>query len=223
MKSVNISGHKREGRGKATAGQLRAEGFVPCELYGKSGNTHFKVFVNDFKHVVYSPEVNIIDLDIDGQHFNALVKEVQFHPVSDEIIHVDFHEFEADKQVKLELPIRFVGVASGVREGGKLVKKLRTLKVKGFPKDMPEAIEVDISNLALGKSIKVKEVSAGKLEILNALSIPVAAVEVPRDVKTKEGETAAAETAAKPAAAAAPAAAAPGKTPAAPAKPAGGK
>jgi large subunit ribosomal protein L25 len=201
MKSINISGHIREGRGKATAGQLRAEGYVPCELYGKSGNVHFKVFVNDFKHLVYSPDVNIIDLDIDGKHFNALVKEVQFHPVSDEILHVDFHEFEDDKQVKLELPIRFIGVAAGVREGGKLVKRLRTLKVKGFPKDMPDAIEVDISSLGLGKSIKVREVSAGKLEIMNAISIPVAAVEVPRDVKTKEGE-AAAPAAAKPAAAA---------------------
>jgi|SRR6185437_11508552 len=221
MKSVNISGLKREGKGKAIAGQLRAEGYVPCELYGKSGNTHFKVFVNDFRHVVYSPDVNIIDLDIDGQHYNALIKEVQFHPVSDEIIHVDFHEFEADKQVKLELPIRFVGTASGVREGGKLVKKLRTLKVKGFPKDMPDAIEVDISSLGLGKSIKVKEVSAGKLEIMNALSIPVAAVEVPREAKTKEGEAAAPAAAAAGAAATTPAPAA--KPAAGAAKPAGGK
>jgi len=196
MKSVNITGHKRDGKGKSIAGQLRAEGYVPCELYGKSGNVHFKVFVNDFKQIVYTPDVNIIDLDIDGKHYNALVKEVQFHPVSDEILHVDFHEFEDSKQVKLELPIRFIGVAAGVREGGKLNKKLRTLKVKGFPKDMPDAIEVDISSLGLGKSIKVKEVSAGKLEIMNALSIPIATVDVPRDVKTKEGDAAAAPKAA---------------------------
>ena len=109
MKSVNITGHKRDGKGKSIAGQLRGKGYVPCELYGKSGNIHFKAFVNDFKHIVYTPDVNIIDLDIDGTHYNALVKEVQFHPVSDEILHVDFHEFDNDKQVKLELPIRFVG------------------------------------------------------------------------------------------------------------------
>jgi len=188
MKSISITGHLREGKGKAIAGRMRAEGYIPCELYGKSGNVHFQVFVNDFKQLVYSPDVNIIDLEIDGKHYNALKKEVQFHPVSDEILHVDFHEFDDDKQVKLELPIKFVGVASGVREGGKLVKKLRTLKVKGFPKDMPDAIEVEISSLGLGKSIKVKDVSAGKLEIMNALSIPIATVDVPRDVKTKEAE-----------------------------------
>jgi len=195
MKSISITGHTREGRGKSVAGRLRAEGYVPCELYGKSGNIHFQVFVNDFRHLVYSPDVNIIDLDIDGKHYQALKKEVQFHPVSEEILHVDFHEFDDSKQVKMELPIKFVGVASGVREGGKLVKKLRTLKVKGYPKDFPDAIEVDISALGLGKSIKVREVDGGKLEILNALSIPVATVEVPRDVKTKEAEAPAAKKA----------------------------
>ncbi len=190
MKSISITGHTREGKGKSIAGRLRAEGYIPCELYGRSGNVHFQVFVNDFKQLVYSPDVNIIDLDIDGKHYKALKKEVQFHPVSDEILHVDFHEFDEDKQVKMELPIKFMGVASGVREGGKLVKKLRTLKVKGYPKDFPDAIEVDISALGLGKSIKVKEVNGGKLEIMNALSIPIAMVEVPRDVKTKEAEAA---------------------------------
>jgi len=206
MKSINISGHKREGSGKAIAGRLRSEGLVPCELYGKSGNIHFNVFVNDFKPLVYSPETHFVDLNIDGQHFSAVMKEVQFHPVSDEIVHVDFHEFDLDKKIKLELPINFIGVPAGVREGGKLTRKLRKLSVKGYPKDMPDSIDIDVTALALGKSIKVKDLSAGKLEILNAVSIPVAMVDSPRSLKGKEGEAAAPGAAAPAAAAKSPAA-----------------
>jgi len=186
MKSISISGHKREGTGKSIAGQLRSEGWVPCELYGQAGNIHFNVFVNDFKPLVYSPETFRVNLDIDGHKVEAIMKEVQFHPLSDEILHVDFHEIDENKLIKLELPLKFMGVATGVREGGKLIKKLRNLKVKGFPKDMPDAIEVDVTSLGLGKSVKVRDIDPGKLEILNALSIPVATVDVPRGLKGKE-------------------------------------
>jgi len=192
MKSISINGHKREGTGKTIAGQLRADGWVPCELYGNAGNTHFNVFINDFKPLVYSPETFRVELDIDGNKTTAVMKEVQFHPLNDEILHVDFHEIDENKQIKLEIPIRFVGVANGVREGGKLVKKLRNLKVKGFPKDMPDALEIDITSLGLGKSVKVKDINPGKLEILNNLSIPVAMVDVPRGLKDKETADAAA-------------------------------
>jgi large subunit ribosomal protein L25 len=187
MKAISINGHKREGLGKTAAGQFRAEGYVPCELYGKSGNVHFNVFINDFKPLVYTPEKFRVNLNIDGKSYEAIMKEVQFHPLNDEIIHVDFNEINEDKMVKLELPIKLTGVASGVREGGKLVTKLRTLKVKGFPKDMPDAIELDITSLAIGKSVKVRDIDAGKLEVLNAPSIPVATIDVPRGLK-KEGE-----------------------------------
>jgi large subunit ribosomal protein L25 len=195
MKSISINGQKREGTGKTIAGQLRATGYVPCELYGKTGNINFKVFVNDFKPLVYTPDKFRVNLDIDGQKFDAIMKEVQFHPLSDEILHVDFHEIREDKIIKVDLPIKLTGTAAGVREGGKLTKKLRTLKVKGFPKDMPDVIEVDVTSLGMGKSIKVKDINAGGLEIMNAPTLPVASVEVPRGLKGKEGEAAAAPAA----------------------------
>jgi large subunit ribosomal protein L25 len=199
MKSITINGHKREGLGKTAAGQARATGFVPCELYGKSGNFHFSVFVNDFKPLVYTPEKFRVDLNIEGKTYQAIMREVQFHPLSDEILHVDFNEIDEDKIVKMELPIKLTGVAAGVREGGKLIQKLRTLKIKGLPKDMPDAIEVDVTSVGMGKSVKVKDINAGNLEIMNPPTIPVASVEVPRGLKGKEGE----EASATPAAAAA--------------------
>lgn len=191
MKSITIEGQKRDTSGKVANNALRNEGLVPCELYGKSGNIHFAVFTGDLKDLVYSPDTFRIALKIDGAQVEAVMKEVQFHPLSDEILHIDFHEIDDEKQIKIELPIHFVGVAAGVREGGKLVKKLRSLKVKGFPKDMPDAIEVDVTSLGLGKSIKVKELQVSNLEVINADSIPVATVDVPRGLKGKTEEAAA--------------------------------
>jgi large subunit ribosomal protein L25 len=191
MKSINIQGQKRESTGKVANSNLRSEGYVPCELYGKSGNIHFTVFAGDLKELIYTPDTFRVALNIDGTQAEAVMKEVQFHPLSDEVLHVDFHEIDENKQIKVELPIHFIGTAAGAREGGKFVKKLRTLKVKGFPKDMPEAIEVDITSLGLGKSIKVRDIQVQNLEIVNAEAIPVATVDVPRGLKGKTEEAAA--------------------------------
>lgn len=213
MKSISIEGQRREDLSKSSNNTLRSTGYVPCELYGKGGNIHFTVFSADFKNLVYSPETYRVELNIDGEQYAAIMKEVQFHPLSDEILHVDFHEITDDSTIKIELPIRFQGVAAGVREGGKLIKKLRSLKVKGLAKDMPDAIEIDVTNLTMGKSVKVREIEAGGLEILNAGATPVATVDVPRAMRGKEtGEGAAAPAAGAAAPAAkAPAAAAPKK------------
>jgi large subunit ribosomal protein L25 len=209
MKAISIEGQRRENQGKSANYELRSAGYVPCELYGKNGNIHFSVFSADFKDLVYSPETYRVDLNVDGEQYSAIMKEVQFHPLSDEILHVDFHEITDDSTIKIELPIRFLGVAAGVREGGKLIKKLRSLKVKGLAKDMPDAIEIDVTSLTMGKSVKVRDIKATLgLEVMNAETTPVASVEVPRAMKGKDAETAAAPAAAAPAAAA-PAAAAP--------------
>jgi large subunit ribosomal protein L25 len=197
MKSIKIHGQKREGSGKAANNELRNTGFVPCNLYGKSGNINFTIFSTDFKELVYTPDTYRVELNIAGEQYSAVMKEVQFHPLSDQITHVDFHEIDENKPVKLELPIRFTGNAAGVREGGKFVKKLRSLKVKGLIKDMPDAIEVDISNLVLGKSIKVRDIDTKGIEIMNAGPNPVATVEVPRGLKGKTEEAATGKTAKK--------------------------
>ncbi|MGZ5243928.1 MAG: 50S ribosomal protein L25/general stress protein Ctc [Bacteroidia bacterium] len=190
MRSISINGQKKEGAGKAANNQIRNSGFVPCNLYGKNGNINFTMWNTDFKELIYTPETFRVELNIDGEQYSAIMKEVQFHPLSDAIMHVDFHEIDENKPVKLALPIRFTGNAAGVREGGKFVKKLRSLKVKGLVKDMPDAIEVDISNMGLGKSIKVRDIEAAGIEIMNAGPNPVATVEVPRGLKGKTEEAA---------------------------------
>jgi large subunit ribosomal protein L25 len=192
MKTINLRGYKREGTGKSANNRIRKQGWVPCELYGAGENVHFAAFIADFKDIVYTPETYRVQLDIDGANYDAIMREVQFHPLNEDIIHVDFMRIDEEKQVKLKLPIKFTGVSVGVREGGKLVRKIRALKVKGFPKDMPDAIEVDITNVGLGKSVRVSDVVVSKLEVLNAPANPIATVDVPRGLKGKEDEAAAA-------------------------------
>lgn len=191
MKSISITGYKRANVGKSATKQIREQGYVPCELYGKEGNVHFTIFSTDFKELIYTPETYKIDLNIDGDQYQAITQEVQFHPLSDEIIHVDFLQISEDKPVTIKLPLRFTGNSVGVKAGGKFVKKLRNLKVKGMIADMPDAIEVDITDVDLGKSIKVRDISVENLEIINAAPIPVATVEVPRGLKGKTEEAAA--------------------------------
>lgn len=190
MKTINLRGYKRTETGKTANSRIRKDGWVPCELYGGGENVHFTAFIADFKEIVYTPETYKVKLDVDGENFEAVIKEVQFHPLNEDILHVDFMRVQDEKMIKLKLPIRYTGVSIGVREGGKLIKKLRHLNVKGFPKDMPDAIEVDITNVGLGKSVRVSDVVVTKLEILNALANPIATVDVPRGLKGKEEEAA---------------------------------
>ncbi|MCX6353242.1 MAG: 50S ribosomal protein L25 [Bacteroidetes bacterium] len=192
MKTLNLEGTLRNESGKKSSLNLRATGWIPCELYGINGNTHFSVYYADFKPLVYSPDTFRVTLNIDGKKSDAIMREIQFHPLSDDITHVDFMEIDESKAFRINLPINFTGVSIGVKEGGKLVKKLRKLSVKGFAKDMPDVIDVDISHLALGKSIKVSDVKVTNLEIINAMSNPVATIDVPRGVKDAAAAAAAA-------------------------------
>lgn len=188
MKSFSLSGNKRELSGKSGLRGLRDQGYIPCELYGKSGNVHFYAYVSDFKDLIYTPETYKVELDIEGQSYNAIVKETQFHPLNEEILHVDFYEIDESKPLTVELPIRFNGTAQGAREGGKFVKKLRKLKVMAKAAEMPEAIEVDITSLGLGKSIKVRDIAPQGVTIKNAGAIPVATVEIPRGLRGKQDD-----------------------------------
>jgi large subunit ribosomal protein L25 len=183
MKSINLSGSLRGNVGKSDAGQLRAEGKIPCVLYGHESQTHFWAFAYDLKTVLYTPETYKVHLDIDGTKYEAIVQEAQFHPLNEGILHVDFLALQADKEVKLELPLEFVGTSPGVRAGGKFAARIRKIKVKGLPKDLPASIQVDISELELGKVVRVKDIVVGKYKILDVPNNPIAAVTIPRALK----------------------------------------
>ena len=186
MKSVSIECSPREKTGKTAVKNLRKSEMVPCILYGGKDNVAFSANVKEFKKIVYTPEVFIINLNIDGNEHQAVMKEIQFHPVTDEILHVDFMKLEEGKPVVIDIPVKLTGVAPGVKQGGKLFTKVRTLQVKGKPSDLPDSIDVDINKLDLGKSIKVGELKMKNIEILNAKNTVIASVKITRQVAIEE-------------------------------------
>ncbi|MGE9515873.1 MAG: 50S ribosomal protein L25/general stress protein Ctc [Solitalea-like symbiont of Tyrophagus putrescentiae] len=168
MKSINLKGDTRPTGKKATK-QLRYKGYIPCVLYGsgEQDNIHFSVFRNDVRNIVYTRESQFVDIEVDNKTVRAIVKEIQFHPVNELILHMDFLAINENKPITVNLPIDLVGNAPGVMIGGKLNQKLRSLKVKALPKDMPDSIQVDINELELGKNIRVRDVKLDKVEIIN--------------------------------------------------------
>jgi large subunit ribosomal protein L25 len=186
MKSIEIIGFKRANLGKTEAKLLRSESYVPCVLYGSGEQVHFKAPMILFRDLVYSPEVATVDLNIEGTIYKAILQDIQFHPVNEMIIHADFLELRDDKEVKMEVPVRYVGVSPGVLAGGKLVSKLRKLKVKALPANLPDFIDVDISDLELGRSVKVSKIQAKGYTILTNPSSPVATVAIPRALKQQQ-------------------------------------
>ena len=222
MKSVSISGSSRTNVGKKDATALRNAKQVPCVLYGGKEQVHFSVLAADFKNLIYTPEVHTVDLNISGKKFNAILQEAQFHALTDDLLHVDFLEIVAGKPVTMNIPIRTTGTSPGVRNGGKLVRKLKSLKVKGPVEKMPDSVDIAIDTLEIGQGVRVGDIKLNGLTILNAASITAISVQVTRAAVATAEETAKAaapaKTAAAPskAAAAAPAKAAPAK--AAPAK-----
>lgn len=186
MEKVEIIGYKRANLGKAYAKQLRNDGNVPCVVYGGSEQVHFYTPMILFRDLVYTPKNNIIDVNVEGEIYTCILQDVQFHPVSEYILHADFLELNKDKPVKLEIPIRLVGNAPGVVKGGKLVTKLRKVKIKGLPDNLPDFVDVDISSLDLAKPVKVRDIKAENIEILNSPLVTVATIEMPRALKGTE-------------------------------------
>jgi large subunit ribosomal protein L25 len=180
MQTIEISGAIRNSLGKKATKEVRAEEKVPCVLYGGSEPIHFAVNEVGFKDLVYSPNVYLIDLNLDGKHYKAIQQDIQFHPVSDKILHVDFMNISEDKPIVMEIPVKLEGLAEGVKAGGKLQLEMRKLKVKGLSKDLPDALTVNIENLGLGKGTQVKELSFPNLEILNAKNAVVVSVKLTR-------------------------------------------
>jgi large subunit ribosomal protein L25 len=215
MKSLTIKGTKRVGHSKQELKKLRADGKVPCVLYGGKENVHFYAPILDFRGLVYTPNVYTVNLDVEGQQFMAIMKDIQFHPVNDKILHIDFLQIENDKPVVLGVPVKLKGSSEGVKAGGKLIQKMRKLNVRALPGNLPDEIELDVTTLAIGGAIKVSNVEREGITFLDSPNNIIVAVRVTRNVVE---ETPAAAAAAPAAAAAAPAAAAAAKPAAKPAK-----
>jgi len=180
MKTFELKGTVRTELGKKASKAERIAENVPCVLYGGKENVHFTTTVSDLRKLVYSPDVFVVDLDIDGNKCKAIMQALQFHPVTDKVIHIDFLQVSEDKPVVVELPVKLEGLAEGVKAGGKLSLEMRKLKVKGIYTHIPESIIIDVTSLGLGKTIQVAKVTAENLEILNAKNAVVAQVKLTR-------------------------------------------
>ena len=187
MKSVEIIGFKRANLGKKDSKAARLEGNVPCVMYGGKEQHHFSVPYLLFRDLVYTPEAKMVDLNIEGTTFKCILQDMQFNPYNDAITHADFLELDENKPVRMDIPVKFSGTSPGVAKGGKLTVLMPKLKVEALPKDMPDFVEVDITEIDLGKSVKVNAIKGDKYRILNPGSNPVASVVVPRALRGKAG------------------------------------
>lgn len=184
MINIEIQGSSRSEFGKKGSRNDRSNGNIPAVMYGGNENLHFTVTPASVKHLVYSPDFKIADLDIDGKHYKAILKSVQFHPVTDQIIHIDFLRLIDKTPVKVEVPLRFKGNSPGVKVGGKLIQQLRKIKIKTTPENLVDELKADISKLDLGQALRVREITVPNgVEILNNGATPVALIEIPRALK----------------------------------------
>lgn len=188
MKTIRLIGTPRTDVGTTPTRRLREEGKVPCVLYGAKTHLTFAVYRNDFKNLVYTPNTYLTQIEVDGKKYKSVLQDIQFHPVNDEIIHVDFLEVFDDKPVSISLPVKITGNSPGVRAGGKLLIKNKKLRIKGMIADMPDNIEVNIDALEMGKSIKVSEISLPGLELLDAGANAIVSVVATRASKEAEKE-----------------------------------
>ena len=189
MKSFQIKGTARLAVGKKSNKALRAEDLVPCVIYGGDKIVHFQAHENEFRKLIYTPKVYQTEIDVDGTVYNAFLQALQFHPVTDKLLHIDFLEIRENVPVKLQIPVRLDGYAKGIQQGGRLKANLRTLKAKGFSKDFPDEIIIDVTELNLSESVRVGDVKVPGIEILNAKSVPVATVVVTRAARAAMADT----------------------------------
>lgn len=186
MKTIAISGSPRENVGKRDAKELRYEGKVPAVLYGGKEQIHFAVVIADLKDAIYTPEANFVEIDVNGSKIKAIIKELQFHPLTDVLLHVDFLQLFDDKEILMEIPIKLTGTSPGVKMGGKLVQKLRKLRVKAFPKDMPQTVEVSIAKLEVGNLFRVRDLAKGDYTVTNTGEDTIVSVGMSRALKQAE-------------------------------------
>ena len=202
MNTVSIDATRREDLGKKATRALRSEGKVPCVLYGQNDPLHFTVSPKALKSLVYTADFNVVELNAGGGSQRAIIKDIQFHPVTEAILHVDFLELTDGVPVKVELPVTFTGTSPGVKSGGKLQRAMRRVKVKANPENLVDNLKLDISELQLGSSIRVRDIDVPEgIEIVSAGATPVATVIIPRALRSAATAEAKAARAAGPAAA----------------------
>jgi len=206
MKEINVSGKKREDLGKKASKQLRKEGYVPCNLYGaaqaadgKPEALAFAAPMSELRKVVYTPHIYVINLNIDGESHTAILKELQFHPVTDALLHVDFYAVNDQKPITIGIPVKLVGLAQGVRDGGRMNLSIRKVNVTAPYQRIPEHLDIDVTNLKIGKSIKVGQLNFEGLEMATSKDVVVCSIKMTRaatmstDTETAEEGEAAAE------------------------------
>lgn len=186
MKTITIEGQLRTGRGKKAARELRSQGLVPAVIYGGATEINFHAPVLAFKSIVYTSEFQQAEIKVDGKSYNCILKDIQLDKVSDALSHLDFLQLVDDKKVVADIPLKFTGTAAGVKDGGKLVTKMKSLKVKTYPKYLKENIEVDLTELELNGNVRVEDVKEQHYEILNSPRIPIASVVMTRQLKQEE-------------------------------------
>jgi large subunit ribosomal protein L25 len=202
---------------------LRSEGKVPGVIYGGAKEVNFSALATSYKTLVYTPDFQLADIKVEGNSYRCILKDLQFDKVTDELIHVDLLELVEDRKVIATIPLKFTGAAKGVKDGGKLITKMKALKVKTDPKFLKENIEVDLTELELNGNVRVEDVKAENYEILNSPRIPIASVVLTRQLKQEEAAATPAAGAPAAAAGAKPAAGAPAAAAPAAAKPAAKK
>ena len=200
MKEMSVSGQKRATTGKKAAKELRKEGLVPCNLYGEKKDEKglpeafsFGVPASEMRKVIYSPHVYVVNINVDGKEHKAIIKELQFHPTSDVLLHADFYEINETKPITVGIPVNLTGHAQGVRDGGRLNLSIRKIDVTAPYKNIPEKLDIDVTELQLGKAIKVGSLSFEGLEIATSKEVIVCSVKATRASRSAAAEAAAAE------------------------------
>ncbi len=186
METIAITGEARTDTGKKSTKAVRKNGGVPCVIYGADENVHFSASVKAFKELIYSPKFKTAEITVNGNTHKAFIKDMQFHPVTDGLLHIDFQALTDGQPVLTELPIRLVGRAVGVAAGGKLMTKVRKLKVKVLPQHLVPEIVVDVSHLDIGKSVRVRDVELEGVQLMQAPAIPIASVEITRALRAAQ-------------------------------------
>ncbi|WP_448924190.1 50S ribosomal protein L25/general stress protein Ctc [Hoylesella nanceiensis] len=186
MKEINLTGQLRSDLGKKASKSLRKEGLIPCNMYGIATNDgkpaafSFTVPMTELRKLIYTPHIYLVNLTIDGKLHTAILKEIQFHPVTDAVLHVDFLEVNEEKPITVGLPVKLVGLAQGIRDGGRMSLSLRKLNVKAPYKSLPEHLDVDVTALTIGKSIKVGQLSYEGLELVTGKDVVVCSIKMTR-------------------------------------------
>ncbi|HRG32212.1 MAG: 50S ribosomal protein L25 [Saprospiraceae bacterium] len=190
MKSVVINGQERSKIGKEAAKSYRKEGLVPCVLYSKDENIQFNATNGDLKSLIYNPDFKYADIVLGGTTHRCILKEIQWHPVTDAVVHIDFLKLVPGTSIKVELPLRLKGAAVGVKSGGKMVQRMRMIKIKTVPEHLVSELFVDITTLDLGQTMRIRDITPENgIEIVTPAATPIVSIEIPRALKTAETAT----------------------------------